>query len=36
MKTWAFNVRMLLARPELFDYHDWCEGGLVRSNRRLA
>lgn len=36
MTTWAFNVRMLLARPELFDYREWCEGGLVRSNRRLA
>jgi hypothetical protein len=36
MATWAHNVRALLARPELFDYHDWCEGGLVRSSRRLA
>ncbi|MFB9234795.1 hypothetical protein ACFFWC_04480 [Plantactinospora siamensis] len=35
MLTWAHNCRMLLARPELFDYHDWCEGGLVRSGRRL-
>ena len=35
--TWAHNVRMLLARPkELFDYHDWCEGGLVRHPRRLG
>jgi hypothetical protein len=21
--------------PELFDYRDWCEGGLVRQPRRL-
>ena len=35
MQTWADNVRMLLARPSLFDFHDWCEGGLVRSQRRL-
>ena len=36
MITWAHNTRMLLARPELFDYHDWCEGGLVRRPRRLG
>jgi hypothetical protein len=35
MVTWAHNTRMLMARQELFDYHDWCEGGLVRSGRRL-
>lgn len=35
MQTWAYNVRMLLARPSLFDFHDWCEGGLVRSQGRL-
>lgn len=35
MEVWAHNTRMLLARPELFDYHDWCEGGLVRNPRRL-
>jgi hypothetical protein len=32
---WAHNTRMLLAVPELFDYRDWCEGGLVRQPRRL-
>jgi hypothetical protein len=32
---WAHNTRMLLAVPELFDYTDWCEGGLVRQPRRL-
>jgi hypothetical protein len=34
--VWAHNTRMLLARPDLFDYHDWCEGGLVRNPRRLG
>lgn len=36
LSTWAYNTRMLLARPDLFDYHDWCEGGLVRQPRRLG
>jgi hypothetical protein len=36
MRTWAHNSRVLLAKPELFDYRDWCEGGLVRSGRRLS
>jgi len=36
MRTWAFNVRVLLARPEMFDFHEWCEGGLVRTQGRLA
>ncbi|MGI5212446.1 hypothetical protein [Plantactinospora sp. CA-290183] len=36
MAIWAHNSRMLQARPELFDYHDWCEGGLVRQGRRLG
>jgi hypothetical protein len=36
MVIWAHNVRSLLARPEQFDYRDWCEGGLVRSSRRLG
>jgi hypothetical protein len=35
LKTWAHNTRLLLAMPDLFNYHDWCEGGLVRSPRRL-
>jgi hypothetical protein len=35
MMTWAHNTRVLLARPNLFDYHEWCEGGLVRQTRRL-
>jgi hypothetical protein len=36
LSVWAHNTRMLLARPELFDYHDWCEGGLVRNPRRIG
>jgi hypothetical protein len=36
LAVWAHNVRMLLAHPTLFDYHDWCEGGLVRTPRRLS
>jgi hypothetical protein len=36
-KIWAHNVRMLLAHSDaLFDYHDWCEGGLVRNPRRIG
>ncbi|ROT33740.1 hypothetical protein [Micromonospora sp. HM5-17] len=35
MLIWAHNTRVLQSRPELFDYHDWCEGGLVRQSRRL-
>jgi hypothetical protein len=34
--TWAHNTRVLLARPDVFDYHEWCEGGLVRKPRRLG
>ncbi len=33
--TWAHNVRALLRNPDLFDYADWCQGGLVRNPRRL-
>ncbi len=36
MAIWAHNTRMLLAHPGLFDYHEWCEGGLVRNPRRLG
>jgi hypothetical protein len=35
MAMWAHNTRMLLAMPDLFDYREWCEGGLVRQPRRL-
>ena len=36
LQLWAHNTRMLLAVPELFDYRDWCEGGLVRQPRQTA
>jgi hypothetical protein len=36
MAIWAHNCRILTNHPELFDYGDWCEGGLVRQPRRLA
>jgi hypothetical protein len=35
-RQWAYNSRMLIARPELFDYHDWCEGGLVRNPHKIG
>jgi len=36
LTTWAHNVRVLLSRPDVFDYHEWCEGGLTRNPRRLG
>jgi hypothetical protein len=36
LTTWAHNVRTLQSQPDLFSYHDWCEGGLVRDPRRLG
>jgi hypothetical protein len=36
MAIWAHNCRALMTRPELFDYEQWCEGGLVRHPRRLG
>jgi hypothetical protein len=36
LRLWAANCRALLERPELFDYPDWCEGGLVRQPRRIS
>ncbi|HWH00524.1 MAG TPA: hypothetical protein VNV66_14645 [Pilimelia sp.] len=36
LTIWAHNSRVLLARPRLFNYHDWCEGGLVRNPRRVG
>jgi len=35
LAMWAYNTRVLLARPDVFDYHDWIEGGLVRHPRRI-
>ena len=37
MVTWAQNTKALMARPDdLFDYHEGCEGGLVRRPRRIG
>jgi len=36
MVIWAHNCRALLSHPELFDYAEWIEGGLVRQPRRLG
>ncbi len=36
MRVWAHNCRVLVARPQLFDYPDWIEGGLVRQPRRIT
>ena len=36
LSNWAHNARVLLSRPELFEYADWCEGGLVRQPRRIG
>ncbi len=36
MTTWSHNVRALQTHADLFEYHDWCEGGLVRNPRRLG
>jgi hypothetical protein len=36
LETWAYNTRVLMDQTKLFDYHDWCEGGLVRNPRRIG
>lgn len=36
IRTWAYNTRVLMARPDLFRYRDWYEGALVRHPRRLG
>lgn len=33
---WAHNARVLRDNPDLFNYYDWCEGGLVREPRRIG
>ena len=32
---WAYNTRALVKDPKLFDYVEWCEGGLARRPRRI-
>jgi hypothetical protein len=36
MSVWAHNCRVLIDRPEIFEYAEWIEGGLVRHPRRLG
>jgi hypothetical protein len=36
MAIWAHNTRVLMSRPEIFEYSEWIEGGLVRHPRRLG
>ena len=36
MGNWAHNCTMLMSHPELFDHHDWIEGGLARRPRRIS
>lgn len=36
LRVWAHNTRVLLVRPDLFNYHEWYEGGLVRTPRRIG
>lgn len=36
LARWAHNCRVLLARPDLFDYAEWCQGELVRRPRRIG
>ena len=36
MALWAHNCRVLMSRPDLYEYEDWIEGGLVRHPRRLG
>ncbi|MGY0230447.1 hypothetical protein PT931_01530 [Longispora urticae] len=35
LRMWAANAQALISHPELFDYAEWCQGGLVRKPRRL-
>lgn len=35
VELWAQNTRALIAKPDLFDYKEWCQGGLARKPRRL-
>ncbi|GLZ80551.1 hypothetical protein Afil01_53580 [Actinorhabdospora filicis] len=35
VSLWVHNTRALIAEPGLFDYADWCDGGLARRPRRV-
>ncbi|WP_025273251.1 hypothetical protein [Haloglycomyces albus] len=32
---WRTNTRRLMAKPKLFNYNDWCNGGLVYRPRQI-
>lgn len=32
---WVTNTKALINNPDLFDYQEWCQGGLARRPRRL-
>lgn len=32
---WVTNTKALISNPDLFDYKEWCQGGLARRPRRL-
>ncbi|MGH8877722.1 MAG: hypothetical protein ACRD0P_10330 [Stackebrandtia sp.] len=36
VELWVENTRALIRNPDLFDYRDWCQGGLARRPRRLT
>lgn len=35
VSLWLHNTKALIAEPKLFDYADWCDGGLARRPRRV-
>ncbi|CAM3282184.1 hypothetical protein [Stackebrandtia soli] len=35
VRLWVSNTKALSADPDLFDYAEWCQGGLARRPRRL-
>ncbi|HIV57785.1 MAG TPA: hypothetical protein H9902_07490 [Candidatus Stackebrandtia faecavium] len=35
VKLWVTNTKALIDDPNLFDYREWCQGGLARRPRRL-
>lgn len=35
VRLWVRNTKALIKYPKLFDYQEWCNGGLVRNPRRI-
>jgi len=35
VSLWVHNTKALISDPDLFDYKEWCQGGLARRPRRL-